>query len=99
MSVKRPRIVGKLTNDIVYERISKEVLDELKKKNPANNKGVRKYKHHQFLTEDIGHPTLELHMSGVIALMRASSNWGQFQRNLERAYPKTEGQQLALAVD
>jgi len=31
LSVKRPQIVGKLTNQLVYEKLPPHVLDELKK--------------------------------------------------------------------
>lgn len=98
LSNKRPRLIGKLTKNIVYERISRDVLEELEKKNPPNASGNRRHKHHQFLTEDIGHPALDKHISGVIALMRASSNKAQFQRALQRAYPLPEEQLKLDAV-
>jgi hypothetical protein len=98
MSAKRPRLIGKLTKNIVYERISRDVLTELETRNPSNSKGTRRHKHHQFLTEDIGHPALDKHISGVIALMRASSTWAQFKRGVQRAYPLPE-EQMTLDVD
>lgn len=85
---KKPRIVGKLTNEIVYERLSKGVLEELKRKNPPTVEGRRKYKHHQFLTEDIGDEHLERQISADITLMRASGSWAEFERLLDRAYPR-----------
>lgn len=86
---KKPVVVGKYINDIVYARLAPNILDELKKKNPTNEKGRRKGKHHQWLTDDIGHPKLQQHLSGAMALMRASGkNWTNFKRMLERAYPK-----------
>ncbi len=91
----RPGVVGKWTNDIVYERMPAGVLEELKKQNPKDNKGGFKNKHHQYLTPDIGNAHLEKHLTGVIALMRASSNWDNFKRNLVRAYPK-KGEQLDM---
>jgi hypothetical protein len=57
--------------------------------------GKRKQRHHQWLTEDIGIPALSQHLSGVIALMRASSDWQIFKRLLSRAFPKL-GEQLSL---
>lgn len=41
-----------------------------------------------------GHPKL----AAVIALMKASSNWNIFMRNLNRAFPKRE-QQLELLLE
>jgi hypothetical protein len=98
-SGKRPGVVGKYTNDIVYERLAPGVLDELRKKNPPNASGNRLYKHHQWLTEDVGHPALRDHLMGVIALMRASRNWEDFKRTLARVYPKCNEQLLLTGVD
>lgn len=88
-SVKRPGVVGTLTNDIVYGRLAPGVLEELKKKSPI--KGGTKIHYHRWLTEDIGHPKLQEHLSAVIALMKASPDWKTFTRLLNRALPKFEG--------
>lgn len=90
-SVKRPGVVGTLTNDIVYSRLAPGVLEELKKKTPRDDKGRAKIHYHRWLTEDIGHPKLQEHLSAVIALMRASQDWKTFSRLLNRALPKFEG--------
>ncbi len=87
-SVSRPSVVGRWTNDIIYARLAPGVLEELQSRNPADELGRRKRKHHQWLTEDVGHPRLREHLSAVIALMRASSNWNDFHRLLQRAFPK-----------
>lgn len=88
VSAKRPVMAGLLTNDIVYERLAPGVLQELKRITPKDEKGRRKYRYHQRLTEDIGHPRLREHLAAVIALMRASPNWNTFSRLLQRAFPK-----------
>jgi hypothetical protein len=85
---KRPPYIGRLTNDIVYERLAPGVLDELKEKTPKDEKGRRKYKYHQWLTEDVGHPRLREHLVAVITLMKASPNWNSFYRLLQRGLPK-----------
>ena len=96
-SIKRPSVIGKYTKDIVYERLAPGILDELQLMNPPTESGNRKFRHHQFLTEDIGHPALAQHLFAVIALMRASSNWEKFYRSLQRAFPKY-GDQFAFDV-
>ena len=98
MSVARPGVVGKYTNDIVYERLAPGILDELRNLNPRQEEGGRQRKHHQFLTEDIGHPALAQHLHAVIGLMRASATWDQFKAMLDRAFPK-KGTQLDLLLD
>ena len=90
-----PQVVGRYTNDIIYDRLAPGILDELRKLNPKLSTGRRKVKHHQWLTEETGHPALDRHFSGVMALMRANFDWSHFKRSLERAYPKI-GTQLAL---
>jgi len=93
-SVKRPGVVGTYTNDLIYDRLAPEILKELEKKNPKTEKGYRKQKHHQWLTEDIGHPKLREHLYGIIGFMRACNKgeWDRFYDMVERAYPKKNGQ-------
>lgn len=88
LKVKRPGVVGKYTNNIVYERLAPGILEELEKRNPKDEKGHRKGKHHQLLTDDVGHPALAQHLYAVIGFMRASSEWEGFLRMLDLAYPK-----------
>lgn len=96
MSVARPGVVGKYTNDLVYERLAPGVLAELKKLTPKDSKGRHKQRLFQRLTEDVGHPRLREHLTAVIALMKASTKWDQFYRLLQRALPKY-GEQMRLA--
>jgi len=86
---KKPQVVGKYINDIVYDRLAPKVLDELRARNPPNEKGNRKAKHHQFLTPDIGHPKLQEHLAGVMAIQRvAGGSWRKFYEMIDRAYPR-----------
>jgi hypothetical protein len=87
-SVKRPSVVGYLTNDIVYDRLAPGILAELKKIIPKDEKGRRKHKFHQRLTENVGHPKLAEHLSNVITLMKASASWNGFYRLVQRALPR-----------
>lgn len=98
LSVKRPQYVGTLTNDLVYERIAPGVLEELKRIVPKDDKGRRKHRYFQRLTEDVGHPRLREHLAAVIALMKATTNWGQFKRAIERALPRY-GKTVPLDID
>ena len=84
---KRPLYVGHWTNDLVYKRLAPGVLQELETKNPPNERGRRKRKHHQWLTDDIGHPKLQEHLASVITLMKASDDWDTFHKMLNRALP------------
>ena len=86
---KKPQYVGHWTNDIIYSRLAPGVKDELKKKNPRQPKtGSRKYKHHQFLTQDYGHPELKELLSNTIFLMSGCADWQTFKKMLDQAKPK-----------
>lgn len=91
--VKRTPLLGKITNKIVYERLPHGVLKELQNKNPIKQEtGKRKWKHHQFLSEDIGQPDLRDHLLQLIAIMRISSTWHTFESHLKKAFPKSGDQ-------
>lgn len=87
MGHKRPQIIGKITNDIVYSRIAPGVLSELRKANPKTNKGTRKSKHFQWLTHGEGHPRLRTHLEVLIALMQAFDDWDTFYKKLNQIKP------------
>lgn len=89
---KRPGVIGTWTNKYIYERIAPNLLKEVEAKNPKNEKGYREHKHFQFLTDEIGEPRLRDFFGGLIALARASSNWRNYTRLVERAYPKINDQ-------
>jgi hypothetical protein len=82
-------IVGSIVNDLVYARLAPGVLDELKKRNPAEN-GHRKHKHFQHLTKDLGHPELTRHLYELIGMARAFSTgqWDQYYRLVNQTFQK-----------
>ena len=87
-SVKRPSVVGWITNDIVYNRLAPGILKELKTRTPRDEKGRRKHRFHQLFTEDVGHPKLQEHLIRAEVLMNATPNWSTFYKLLQRALPK-----------
>jgi hypothetical protein len=88
MRINRPSVVGKYTNDLVYQRLAPGVLEELQKRNPRDEKGNREGKHHQLLTPDLGIPALQNHLFATTKFMEASATWDQFYRSMQRAFPK-----------
>jgi hypothetical protein len=100
MKVNRPQVVASYTKDLVYARLAPGILKELENRNPKDEKGHRKAKHHQWLTEEVGHPALAQHLYAVIGLMRLADSWDQFKRMIDRAYPKRgDSLQLPLFAD
>ncbi len=96
--VKRPGVIGKWTNDLVYDRLAPGVPEELRRKNPKMPTGNRRHKHFQWLTSDIGDPRLREHMAATIALMKASNNWDHFVRAMNRALPRY-GDTIEMALE
>ena len=94
----KPGVVGKYTMDIVYQRLAPGLVLELETRNPKEDGGRRKSAHHQWLTDDVGHPALSEHIYAVTSLMRASDGWDQFKRMLDRSFP-IKGDQLPLRFD
>jgi prophage antirepressor-like protein len=97
MEVNHPQVVALYTIDFIYERLAPGLLMELEKHNPADTKGNRKARHHQFLTEDIGHPALAQHLYAVLCIMRVSQTWDQLTLALDRYHPR-QGRNLLLSL-
>jgi len=97
MKVNRPQAVAGYTNDFVYDRLVPGIREELERLNPTNERGRRKHRHHQWLTDEVGHPALAQHLYAVIGLMRASTSWEQFTEMMDRAFPK-KGTTLFLPI-
>lgn len=94
--VNPPSVVGHYTNDLVYERLAPGIVEELEKLNPKTERGRRKSRHHQWLTDDVGHPALAQHIYALIGFMRASGNWEDFYHMVGLAFPKKNSQMLLI---
>lgn len=81
---RRPQIIGKWTNTLIYEQLPEGVLNELRVKTPKSLKGNRIARFHQNLTEDIGHPALAAQITQIVTLFQISDNmkqmWAQFNK-------------------
>jgi hypothetical protein len=95
---KRPRFIGKLVNQLVYDKLPPGVLPELKRKNPPiNEAGYRRWRHHQFLTAETGEPHLDKQIIEVTTLMRVADDKKAFERLFNKAFPRPgSADQLAL---
>ena len=84
----KPSYVGHWTNDVVYSRLAPGVLKKLRDVNPKTPSGGRSRKHHQHLTEDVGVPELQQHLSNLMFLMKTCQSWTEFKQRLDVAAPK-----------
>lgn len=95
-SVNPPWAVGRITKDLVYARLAPGILSELEQRNPRIGKH-RKAKHTQLLTDDVGVPALQQHLSMVVGFQRVADTWDDLMRMMDRALPrKDENLQLPL---
>ena len=81
---KRPAIIGKWTNTLIYNRLPSGVLDELKRRTPKSKSGNRTARFHQLLTEDIGEPNLAAQINQIITIFRLSDNMEQMWINFNK---------------
>lgn len=95
---KRPGVIGKWTNELIYEQLPKGVLEELKARTPKSPSGNKLAKLHQSLSEDIGHPTLSSQITQIVTLFQLSDNMKQMWQNFERLKSRQSGQ-LSLPFD
>jgi hypothetical protein len=95
---KRPSVIGRWTNDVVYDRLAPGVRQALHELAERDENGRPKHKLFQRLTESSGHPKLREHLSAVVALMKASNSWGEFKKMIQRALP-AYGSNLVLPLD
>lgn len=96
-----PQYVGKITNEIVYNKLPRGVLNELNKLNPKNEKGNRKHRHHQFLSENVGYRELLQHF-GKLSVFFSLYKEGEFKKAkalIDSKLPDfREGAQLNLDI-
>lgn len=83
---RRPSIIGKWTNKLIYEQLPIGVLEELKRITP---KSARL---HQNLTSDIGQPELAAQITQVVTVFRLSDNMAQVWVHISRLHSRQAGQ-------
>jgi hypothetical protein len=89
IGLPRRSFVGHWVNDVVYARLAPVVLQKLQQLNPRANGKSRKFKHHQFLSEDHGAPELRQHLIKVMTLMDLAIATGQnFDQMLSAVVPR-----------
>lgn len=78
--------VGVLTNYLVYDRLPKEVVDELKHLNPVQESGHRKHQLFRHLNTNPGYMQLRAQILSDIAMMRGFDTWDEFNKVYRRSY-------------
>jgi hypothetical protein len=94
-----PQFFGHFIRKYVYAPLANSnnvILDMLDERNPVvYDSGGRKYKMFQFLSDNVGLPTLNAHLWQLIGIGNAVNTKKAFDKGFERAFPKS-GDQMNL---
>jgi len=96
---QRTPFIGKLINEWIYAEMPPPVLPKLQEVNPKGANGRRSYKHHQFLTENMGREQLQRQITAVTTVMRISDDKDDFERYFAKLSHKPQQQRLPLVID
>lgn len=92
---QHPPFFGQFIAKYVYVPLANSngaILTMLRDKDPCVSKGKRRYKLHQFLTEEIGKPALRAHLISIETLLSVSKDRYAFQRLFYKRYPRPKEQ-------
>lgn len=89
MKVDRPQCLANYTKELVFARLAPSIISELETRNPLEDRR-RRSPHCNLLAEEPGHFALAKHLHAIIGFMRASDDWDQLIKMLNRAFPKIE---------
>jgi hypothetical protein len=90
--MRLPQYFGHLTNDLIYRRIAPGLLKALKDRRAE--RGSPSNKLHWWTSEELGHPSLLLHLGTVVGLMKINTDYDTFYKQLDSIaprYPETPG--------
>ncbi|XOK10433.1 P63C domain-containing protein [Agrobacterium tumefaciens] len=96
-SVKRPLIFAKRTEDI-YDRLAPGVREKLQEVVRRGSSGRPNEKLFQHLTENDGYRHMLQHLAGVKAIMKLSTDVKDYQKKLDKVFPRF-GDTMQLPYD
>lgn len=99
--MRLPRYFGKIVNDLVWDRLAPGVREELNRRNSVDQNGRRRFKHHQYLTEAVGHPKLLHHLGVLIGLAYNfdDGEYDKFHARVNRVLPNHGALPLFASAD
>ena len=94
--------IKRYTNNLVFDRIAYGLLNELQGRSPKNDRGHRRGKMHQWLTEDVGDPMLAQHLHTLVMFQRLAiangRGWNRFLHTVDQVLPR-RGDTLPLPFE
>ncbi|MDD5634883.1 MAG: P63C domain-containing protein [Candidatus Omnitrophica bacterium] len=76
--LKRPTSLGKIMDDVIFERLPAKIIKALHKSSLSHDENVKSEIRIQAI----------MHIYAALALMKAATTWDGFTRSLARAFPK-----------
>ena len=89
MEKNRYQVVGKIGNDLVWDRLAPGLRKAIELQIPRRLDGEDAVRMHQTLTEEIGAPKLQEHIGILLRLMAAQTTWVGFMFAVNQALPKS----------
>ncbi|GAB3803072.1 hypothetical protein GCM10028819_32400 [Spirosoma humi] len=80
---RKPRILARITNQVIYLRFPEGTLKELQSRNPVTAEGYRLLKHFQLLS-DKGEEHLKEFIENVIEVAKDCTSYSQFYQRLRK---------------
>jgi hypothetical protein len=77
---RKPSIVGRFTNEIIYSRFNLSIISALRKLNPYVKVGKRNYKHFQLMTDE-GVQDFDIFIQDAITEMKKCRTWYEFRKS------------------
>lgn len=84
-TMKLPQYFGVLTNNLIYRRIAPGLVRKLKER--RNERGSKSNKMWQWLSDDVGYPTVLMHLGTVVGLMKVHTTYEEFEKQLDNIAP------------
>ncbi|WP_460952450.1 P63C domain-containing protein [Spirosoma daeguense] len=75
---RKPPIMARITNDIIYDRFGKGFVKEVQTRNPMSKDGERPLYHHQLLTDDADQKLTQF-LKEAISVMGECVGMGRFR--------------------
>jgi hypothetical protein len=99
-AIKGPSDIARCVYAYIYERLSPETLDTLRKPQAAiKDRTYRNHAHHLFLEVDTGNPHLDSQIVLVTVLMRISKTKVEFARVFDDTFSTSSSPRPPLAVE
>jgi hypothetical protein len=90
--MRLPQYFGHLTGNLVYRRIAPGLLEAVKERRAERGRPSNKL--YWWTSQEIGHPSLLLHLGTVVGLMKINTDYDAFVKQLDQVapiYPESPG--------